>query len=248
MLQGQAQTRKWLPAGHPRADAAPRGELCPARQVRRKLIVDGRLNAEVVGQSALHLAEIFGLQVGHSQALQATPRLADSIIVWALVGHGSIAHLQGQLPCTAQSPMGPILPGQAAVCLSSCLVWFPPMHAFPPPPPPPLSPPPPGARVDPHHHCRGRSDWQRGGTEPREALPGEGECKSGGAWLPGSWQSGSAGLQGGARGPGRRGCGDAGHRGGSCQLAVSFTPRPGGRVAALAIWHEESVLIKNGRH
>lgn len=140
MLQGQAQTRKWLPAGHPRADAAPRGELCPARQVRRKLIVDGRLNAEVVGQSALHLAEIFGLQVGHSQALQATPRLADSIIVWALVGHGSIAHLQGQLPCTAQSPMGPILPGQAAVCLSSCLVWFPPMHAFPPPPPPPSLP------------------------------------------------------------------------------------------------------------
>lgn len=32
-------------------------------KVRRKLIVDGRLNAEVVGQSALHLAEIFGLQV-----------------------------------------------------------------------------------------------------------------------------------------------------------------------------------------
>lgn len=52
-----------VPPHAPRPTATPRCAPPPPSQVRKTIIVNGRLNADIVGQSALRLADLFGIKV-----------------------------------------------------------------------------------------------------------------------------------------------------------------------------------------
>ena len=82
-------------------------------QVRSKLLIDGRLNADIVGQSAQKLAQIFGIEVPGERS------------------RGSVQSSRGHAAAVAGCWLALLAPRRLALS-----------RICPPPPPPCFSPPP----------------------------------------------------------------------------------------------------------